>query len=202
MARRKAAADGLLERRAAVARILAGRGDALVVAGIGNAVHDVAACGDRPENFYLAGVLGGAAMVGMGLALAQPARRVLVVTGDGEMLAGIGSLATIGVEKVANLSIVVIDNCAYAATGMQATHTARGVDLAGIARASGFARARSAADEAGLRAVADEVFAVPGPCFAVLRVRSESGPRVAVPNDGTYTARRFRRALLGDAETA
>src|SRR5690606_7131351 len=141
----------------------------------------------------------GAAMVGMGLALAQSKRRVLVITGDGEILAGIGSLATIGVEKVANLAIVVIDNRAYAATGMQATHTARGVDLAGIARASGFAHAVSVADEAGLKAVVDDAFDLPGPYLAVLQVKSEGSARVAVPNDGTYTSRRFRRALLGES---
>lgn len=201
MATRSTKAAATLARGPAVARILARRGDALVVTGIGNAAHDVAACGDLPGNFYLSGIMGGAAMVGMGLALAQPERRVLVITGDGEILAGIGSLATIGVEKVANLAIIVIDNRAYAATGMQATHTARGVDLAGIARASGFAHAVPVADEAGLARVADEAYELPGPYFAVLQVKSEGSARVAVPNDGTYTSRRFRRALLGDSST-
>jgi thiamine pyrophosphate-dependent acetolactate synthase large subunit-like protein len=102
------------------------------------------------------------------------------------------------VEKVSNLSIIVIDNRAYAATGMQATHTARGVDLAGIAKASGFETAVSVTDEAGLKQVARDAYAAPGPYFAVLRVKSEGSVRVKVPNDGTYTARRFRRALLGD----
>jgi thiamine pyrophosphate-dependent acetolactate synthase large subunit-like protein len=197
MAARKAKAEEL-QRSAAVAAILKRRGDALVVTGIGNAVHDVAASGDVAENFYLSGIMGGAAMVGMGLALARPDRRVLVITGDGEMLAGIGSLATIGVEKAPNLAIVVIDNRAYAATGMQATHTARGVDLAGIAKASGFGHAVAVSDAAGLRAVVDDAYEKPGPYFAVLRVKSEGSPRVKVPADGTFTARRFRRALLGD----
>ena len=187
-----------LQRGEAVAAILNDRGDALVVTGIGNAVHDVAACGDLPENFYLAGIMGGASMVGMGLALAQPDRRVLVITGDGEMLAGIGSLATIGVEKVPNLSIIVIDNRAYAATGMQTTHTARGVDLAGIAKASGFKNAVAVNDDAGLKQVVSDAYAKTGPYFAVLQVKSEGSVRVKVPNDGTITARRFRRALLGD----
>jgi thiamine pyrophosphate-dependent acetolactate synthase large subunit-like protein len=185
-----------LQRGAAVAAILKDRGDALVVTGIGNAVHDVAACGEVAENFYLAGIMGGASMVGLGLALAQPKRRVLVITGDGEMLAGIGSLATIGVETVPNLSIIVIDNRAYAATGMQTTHTARGVDLAGIAKASGFKHAVAVND--GLKQVVKDAYTQPGPYFAVLQVKSEGSVRVKVPNDGTLTARRFRRALLGD----
>ena len=118
-----------LLRRSVVTKILAQRGDAAVVTGIGNAVHDVHSAGDDHKNMYLSGIMGGAAMVAFGIALAQPKRRVVVITGDGELLAGIGSLLTIGVEKPKNLSIVVIDNQAYGATGNQQTHTARGVDL-------------------------------------------------------------------------
>ena len=129
-----------LQRRSVVHRILKDRGDAAVVTGIGNASHDVASAGDDDRNMYLFGIMGGAAMVAFGIAVAQPERRIVVITGDGELLAGIGSLATIGVEKPENLSIVVIDNQAYGATGNQHTHTARGVDLVGIAAASGFDR--------------------------------------------------------------
>ena len=127
-----------LRRREVAARLLADAGDLLVVAGLGSTAWDVTAAGDRPLNFPLWGAMGGATMVGLGLALAQPERRVLVITGDGELLMGIGSLATIAVQRPPNLAIVVFDNERYGETGMQATHTAHGVDLAGVAAACGF----------------------------------------------------------------
>ena len=129
----------VLDRRRLVARLLAARGDALVVSGLGAPSWDVAAAGDDDRNFYLWGGMGGAAMVGLGVALAQPKRRVLVLTGDGEMLMGLGALATIGVRRPPNLALVVIDNERYGETGGQHTHTSHGVDLAGIAAAAGFA---------------------------------------------------------------
>ena len=127
-----------LERRAAVAQILAQRGDALVVSGLGSSSWDTAAAGDRAENFYLWGAMGGAVMTGLGLALAQPTRSVLAITGDGELLMGIGSIATIAVQHPVNLSIVCIDNEHYGESGMQASHTRFGVDLAGIGDCRGF----------------------------------------------------------------
>lgn len=187
----------MLERRAVVHRILRDRGDAAVVTGIGNASHDVASAGDDARNMYLFGIMGGAVMVAFGVALAQPGRRVVVITGDGELLAGIGSLATVGVEKPKNLSIVVLDNQAYGATGNQQTHTARGVDLVGIAAASGFERAALVTDEAGLEAAIRDIYEIPGPCFAVVKVTARTGQRVHVPSDGTLTARRFRKAVAG-----
>ena len=132
-----------LKRREVVAQLLEGRGELLVVAGLGSTAWDCTAAGDHPLTFPLWGAMGQAAMMGLGLALAQPKRRVLVITGDGEMLMGIGSLATIGVQRAANLSVVVIDNERYGETGMQATHTASGVDLAAVARACGFRKASS-----------------------------------------------------------
>src|SRR5262245_25520812 len=129
--------DKLL-RRATVARILADRGDMLVVTGLGSPTYDCAAAGDHPLNFYLWGAMGSAVTVGLGLALAQPNRRVLVITGDGEMLMGLGALATAGAKKPDNLAVVVVDNERYGETGMQPTHTSTGVDLAGVAQSSGF----------------------------------------------------------------
>ncbi|MDX1483199.1 MAG: thiamine pyrophosphate-dependent enzyme [Alphaproteobacteria bacterium] len=187
-----------LERREVVARILSRRGDAAVVTGIGNAVHDVASCGDEARNMYLAGIMGGASMVAFGVALAQPRRRVLVITGDGELLAGIGSLVTIGVEKPKNLSIVVLDNQAFGATGNQRTHTAAGVDLVAIAAASGFAGTALITDDVGLEAALADIYDRPGPYFAVVKVKTTTGPRLDVPRDGTYVARRFRAAMTGD----
>ncbi len=196
--RKKATIAATLERRSVVHRILQDRGDAAVVTGIGNASHDVASAGDDDRNMYLFGIMGGAAMVAFGIAVAQPERRVLVVTGDGELLAGIGSLATIGVEKPKNLSIVVIDNQAYGATGNQHTHTARGVDLVGIAAASGFDRTALITDNKALEAAIDDIYTKPGPYFAVVKVMVETGSRVTVPNDGTRISRRFRKSVAGE----
>src|SRR5918992_3348360 len=124
--------SGTLDRREVVKAILDRRNDTLVVTGLGSSCYD-AGVYDHPNTFYLWGAMGAAAMVGLGLALAQPARRVLVVTGDGEMLMGLGSLATIGAHQPANLTVVVIDNERYGETGMQSTHTAHGVDLSAVA---------------------------------------------------------------------
>jgi thiamine pyrophosphate-dependent acetolactate synthase large subunit-like protein len=111
-----AAPQPILQRRAVVRQLLHHRGTMIVVAGLGSTAWDLAATGDHPLDFPLWGAMGGAAMVGLGLALAQPARTVLVLTGDGELLMGLGSLATIGVQKPANLAIVVFDNGLYVAT--------------------------------------------------------------------------------------
>src|SRR6266851_4147477 len=129
-------ADGL-DRRAAIRTLLDRRGDLLLVTGLGSTTYDAAAVGDDERNFYLWGAMGAAAMIGLGLAIARPERRVLVVTGDGEMLMGLGALATIGVERPPNLAIVVFDNGHYGETGMQASHTDGGVSLVGVARACG-----------------------------------------------------------------
>ncbi len=114
-----------LDRRAAMAALVEGRGDLLIVPGLGSTTWDLAAAGDDPRNFYLWGAMGGAAMIGLGLALAQPRHRVAVITGDGEMLMGLGSLATIGVQRPGNLAVVVFDNGVYGETGMQPSHTQR-----------------------------------------------------------------------------
>src|SRR5499427_4554663 len=124
-----------LHRREVVRQLLEKRGKLLVVAGLGSTTWDITAAGDHPLSFPTWGAMGQAAMMGLGLALAQPKRRVLVITGDGEMLMGLGSLATIGVQQPKNLTVVVIDNERYGETGMQRTHTANGIDLAAVAKA-------------------------------------------------------------------
>src|SRR5689334_17539563 len=137
-----------LERRAAMAALLEGRtDDLLVVPGLGSTTWDLAAAGDNPRNFYMWGAMGGTVMIGLGLALAQPKKRVAVITGDGDMLMGLGSLATAGVKRPKNLAIVVFDNGMYGETGMQESHTSRGVDLVGAARASGIADCHDVTDE-------------------------------------------------------
>ena len=95
----------LLQRRRVVKDLLAGRGDALVIAGLGAPAWDITHAGDHELNFPLWGAMGGAAMIGLGLALAQPKRQVLVITGDGEMLMGLGALATIAVQTPRNLVV-------------------------------------------------------------------------------------------------
>ncbi len=189
-----------LDRREAVARLLAGRGDALLITGLGSTTWDAAAVGDRAENFYVWGGMGGAAMIGLGLALAQPTRRVLVITGDGEMLMGLGAFATIAVEGPQNLALVVIDNERYGETGMQYTHTHSGVDLAGMAAAAGFESARTVYTQSDLDTLCAVLYDAPGPLFADVKVSAARHETVLPPRDGTYLKHRFRRALLGDAE--
>ena len=148
------AMENTLNRRDVVAALLKERGDALVITGLGSPTYDVHAAGDRDDNYYLWGAMGGAALIGLGLALAQPSRRVLVITGDGEQLMAVGGLATITVARPRNLSIVVIDNQHYGETGMQTSHTGKGIDLAKIAEASGFAHAGTVAAMAEVETLA------------------------------------------------
>jgi thiamine pyrophosphate-dependent acetolactate synthase large subunit-like protein len=189
----------MLERRAVVARILKDRGDALVVTGLGSTTWDTAAAGDNPNNLYLWGGMGGAASCGLGLALAQPERRVLVITGDGEMLMGLGSLATVAVQKPANLAVCVIDNERYGETGMQRTHTAFGVDLPAMAKAAGFKTSALVRTKPELDGIVKKLFTAPGPLFVAIKVSTDPVPMVLPSRDGAWILRRFRHTLLGDA---
>ncbi len=186
-----------LRRREIAKALLADRGDMLVVAGLGSTAWDVSAAGDHPLTFPLWGAMGGAAAIGLGLALAQPGRRVRVITGDGDMLMGVGSLATVAVQQPANLAIVVFDNERYGETGMQPTHTAHGVDLAGMAQAAGMALTGTVHDQAALEAALPLIRAAPGPLLYAIKVRAEALPFVLPPKDGAYLKDRFRAALLG-----
>ena len=187
-----------LDRREVVARILAARGETLVVTGLGSTTWDAAAAGDHPNNFYLWGGMGGAAMVGLGLANAQPGRRVLAITGDGEMLMGLAGLATIGVSGPSNLAIVVIDNERYGETGMQETHTAHGVDLAAVAAGSGFAAAATLRTMAEVDEWIPRLHREPGPLFAAVKVGTGPAPMALPLRDGAAIRARFREAVLGD----
>ena len=187
----------MMQRRSVVQKLLSDRGELLVIAGLGSTAWDITAAGDHDLNFPMWGAMGQAAMMGLGLALAQPQRRVLVITGDGEMLMGMGSLATIGVQQPANLTVAVIDNERYGETGMQATHTAHGVDLAGAARACGFRNSQLVKDERDLAALRALIHEQPGPSFAQVKVASEKIPLQLPPREGTLLKARFRRALLG-----
>ena len=180
-----------MNRRDAVKTLLARRKDLLVVAGLGSTAWDCTAAGDSPLTFPMWGAMGQAAMMGLGLALAQPKRRVLVITGDGEALMGLGALATIGAQRPANLTVVVIDNERYGETGMQETHTAHGVDLAGVARSCGL-------QVFDFEKVAAAIHGRSGPNFCAVKVKAEKIPLVLPPREGALLKARFRRALLGE----
>lgn len=187
----------MLQRREFVKQLLADRGDMLVVTGLGSPSYDAAAAGDNPLNFYLWAAMGSAAMVGLGVALAQPERRVTVITGDGEMLMGIGSLATIGVKQIENLSIVVLDNQHYGETGMQASHTMHGIDLVALAKAARFRHARHVSDMNDAKSVRDMLHKEKGPLLIQARITTEEAPRVLPSRDGHYLKLRFQEALAG-----
>jgi thiamine pyrophosphate-dependent acetolactate synthase large subunit-like protein len=184
------------ERRAAMATLVADRSkDLLVVPGLGSTTWDLVAAGDDSKNFYLWGAMGGAAMIGLGLALAQPQKRVAVITGDGEMLMGIGALATIGVQKPDNLAIIVFDNGLYGETGGQPSHTQSTVDLLTVARGAGIADCVDVADEAGLKVLAARLRSPDGLFFARVPIEAKEPPRVLPERDGVVIKKRFREAL-------
>ncbi|HRK17762.1 MAG TPA: thiamine pyrophosphate-dependent enzyme [Hyphomicrobiaceae bacterium] len=196
MAKAKAAGkDTKLDRRAVVRELLRDRGDVVVVSGLGSATYDVFAAGDHERNFYLWGAMGGAAMIGFGLALAQPKIPVLVITGDGEKLMGLGSLATIGVQKPKNLTIVVLDNSHYGETGMQASHTGLGVNLPEIARNSGFEWTDSVTTMAGVEAVRARLHRKEATGFVSVAIAATETPRALPSRDGAYIKNRVRAAL-------
>jgi thiamine pyrophosphate-dependent acetolactate synthase large subunit-like protein len=193
------APSGKLDRRELCRAVLADRGGLLVIAGLGAPAWDITAVGDTPLNLPLWGGMGAAAMIGLGLALAQPERRVLVITGDGEMLMGVGALATIAVQRPRNLSILVQDNEHYGETGMQPTATHHGVDLAGMAEAAGIRqvmRVTGPQQVPGLRAA---IHAGEGPLFAVAKVDAASLPLALPPREGAILQARMREAILGPA---
>src|SRR5580704_7375706 len=181
----------MLDRRDFVRELLADRGGLLVVPGLGSATYDVAAAGDHPLNFYLWGAMGGTAMIGLGLALARPDRRVAVITGDGDMLMGLGSLATIGVEQPKNLAIVVLDNARYGETGMQPSATDKGIDLVAVALACRFKHARAVSGIEGAADVRALLHRGEGPILVNARISADDVPRVLPIRDGHVIKQRF-----------
>ncbi|MGH8679106.1 MAG: thiamine pyrophosphate-dependent enzyme [Burkholderiales bacterium] len=186
-----------LHRREVVKQLLEDRGDLLVIAGLGAPAWDATDAGDHPLTFPLWGGMGGAAAMGLGLAIAQPKRRVLVLTGDGELLMGMGSLATIGVAQPQNLSVVVLDNESYGETGMQESHTAHGVDLAACAKACGFAAASMVTTMDQVEQFRGDIHRGKGPLFAQIKIANDKLALVLPPRDGAHLKNRFREALLG-----
>jgi len=186
---------GPLDRRDVVNRLLADRKDLLVVTGLGSASYDVMAAGDHDNNYYLWAAMGSAAMVGLGLATAQPDKSVLVITGDGEMLMGFGALATIALRKPANLTIAVLDNGHFGETGMQESHAGRGISLDKVAASCGFSWTGEIRDMTGVDDLKAKVASRDGLKLATLKIKPENLPRVLPPRDGAYIKNRFRAAL-------
>ena len=192
---------GSIPRREAVAAILRDRDNTLVVTGLGSPSYDVHSVGDRDDNYYLWGAMGGAALVGLGLAQAQPEKRVLVITGDGEQLMAFGSLATIAVAQPRNLTIVVIDNHHFGETGMQTSHTGRGIDFAKIAASCGFAETATLRSMEEVEALTKKLHATAdGPRLFVIKVAAENLPRSLPSRDAIFIKNRFRAHLGFAAE--
>ena len=185
-----------LDRREVVKHLLKGRGGAVVVGGLGASTYDIAAAGDHDRNFYLWGAMGGAVMIGLGVALARPDVPVVVITGDGEMLMGMGGLATVGLQQPANLSIVVLDNGRYGETGGQPSHTSANTDLVAVARACGIAEAREVLTMSELEAFAPSIHAgAHGPRMAVVKIDDAEKERVLAHRDGNFLVSRVRQSL-------
>jgi thiamine pyrophosphate-dependent acetolactate synthase large subunit-like protein len=186
----------LLDRRQVVATLLAERKGAIAIGGLGASTYDIAAAGDHDRNFYLWGAMGGAVMIGLGLALAQPNLPVVVITGDGEMLMGMGSLATVGLQQPKNLTIVVLDNESYGETGGQPSHTAAAADLVGIARACGISDSRALTTQLQLKTFAKSLHEVSaGPRFANVKIDAANLERVLSNRDGRFILTRLRGSL-------
>jgi len=188
--------SGTIDRREAVKTLLADRGDLLVVTGLGSSSYDVFDAGEHAGNFYLWGAMGGAAMVGLGLALAQPTRPVAVITGDGEQLMGLGSLMTTGAKRPGNLSIVVLDNGHFGETGMQMSHSGLGAKLELVATAAGFPSVDEIFDLEGVTAFRGKLKDLSaGPRFARVHISTNHVDRALPPRDGVFLKNRFRQHL-------
>ena len=186
----------LLDRRAVVAVLLKDRKGMVAVGGLGASTNDMAAAGDHDRNLYLWGGMGGAVMMGLGLALAQPDVPVVVITGDGEMLMGIGSLATVAVQKPSNLSIVVLDNERYGETGGQTSHTSSAADLVGVAKACGIPDSRAITTMAEVEALVPKLHDLKsGPRFANVKIDGANIERILPMRDGNFIVNRIRGSL-------
>ena len=195
-----AAPEFVLDRRDAVPALIGRHEDFLIIAGLAGTARDIAfLTRDGAHAFTMAGAMGGAAPMGLGLALARPDRRVLVITGDGELLMNVGALATIAVLDPPNLSLVCVDNGHYGETGYQKSHTSLGVDLAAMAQGAGIKRTRTIAQEAEIAAGARLIREGNGTAFVLLRVKPTEPPSFKRGLDPALERLRFRQALLGKA---
>jgi len=184
------------DRREFVARLMKALPEAtLVVTGLGSATYDVFAAGDRDRNYYLWGAMGGSTSLALGLALAQPDKPVVVVTGDGEQLMGIGTLATIGAKQPRNLTVVVLDNGRFGETGMQLSHTSLGTDLVAVAKGCAIEDAFVVATADRSAELAARIARREGPTFVRVLIEPNEPPRALPPRDGAFIKNRFRMAL-------
>jgi len=193
------AAKFLLDRREALPELLGRHEDFLIVAGLSGASRDIAALTrNGPHAYIMLGAMGGACMIGLGLALARPDRRVLVVTGDGELLMNVSALATIAVMNPPNLAIVCVDNGHYGETGYQKSHTSLGTDLAMIAGGAGIKLVRTIEQQADIAAGASLIREANATAFVLLRVKPTEPPADQRVLDPALGRLRFRAALLGE----
>lgn len=187
-----------LKRSEAVPKLIGNPDDFLIITGLAGPAKDIGAMiGDAPNAFKFGGAMGGALACALGLALAQPARRVLCVTGDGDLLMSMGSLAVIGALKPANLSVVCVDNGLYQETGGQPSHTSKGIDLATIAAGSGFPVTRDVKSDEDIEEAAGVLRQSNSPAFVLLRVDSSEAPSSKRNLHAAETKVAFRQALLG-----
>lgn len=187
---------GTLDRRTVVAELLKDRGDRLLVTGLGSPTYDAAAVGDSDANFYLWGAMGSAVTVGLGLAMARPDRPVLVLTGDGELLMGLGALSTVGAKQPTNLSIAVLDNGHYGETGLQKTHSSYGISLSGVAEACNFNHVEVIETLEQVTQFSTKIQSTEtGARFAQIKIKPDTAEKVLPPRDGVYLKTRFREAL-------
>ncbi|MDQ8728315.1 thiamine pyrophosphate-dependent enzyme [Bradyrhizobium sp. LHD-71] len=189
------ATSNKINRRPFVATLLAQRGNALVIPGLGSPTWDCSAAGDSPEYLYSWGGMGLAVPTALGVALARPDRRVLALTGDGEMLMGIGSLGVVSAQGAKNLSILVLDNESFGETGRQTGLTSERADLCAVARGFGISRTMHVTEQGKADELASFLFKEEGPCFAVAKIALSEDPWSLPVKDGTAIARRFRIAL-------
>ena len=187
-----------LNRREVISELLKERKNSLIVNGLGGTCWDVASLGDNELNFYVWGGMGNACMIGLGLALSQPDKKVIVITGDGEMLMGIGSLATIALKQPKNLSLVVFDNELYGETGNQKTHTAYCADLSKIAIGSGIINSSIILTREDLLSLSSEIHQIKNLSFSVIKINQDQEEIVLPIREGAYIKSRFRGALLGE----
>jgi phosphonopyruvate decarboxylase len=186
-----------LDRKLAVPALVGDPSDLLIVAGLAGTAKDIAALtGESPNVFLMGGAMGAAVPFAMGLAYSQPNRRVLAVTGDGDLMMSIGILSTIGVMQPPNLAVLCVDNGHYGETGYQAGHTSRGVDLEQIAQGSGIASTHTVSTEADYAAAAQSLRNSNGPTFVWLRVTTERPPAYKRNFDAVERKAIFRGALL------
>lgn len=184
-----------MDRNKAVPALIGNPDDFLIVAGLAGPAKDIGNLTDKA--FLFGGAMGGAVMAGLGLALAQPDKKVLCVTGDGDLLMSLGSLATVGVMKPANFSLVCVDNALYQETGGQTSHTGLGVDLAQIAAGAGFAQTRDVAEESEIEEASALLRQSNGATFVLLRVDATPSPKGIRNLHATETKTQFREMLLG-----